>query len=62
MTNEELCILAQGGDNYAENELILNLLPMLQAQASKYEAQYAGLQIESDDLLQEGSIGFLKAV
>lgn len=62
MTNEELCILAQGGDNYAENELILNLLPMLQAQASKYEAQYAGLQIESDDLLQEESIGFLKAV
>lgn len=62
MTNEELCILAQEGDSHAENELILNLLPMLQALAAKYEALYSGLQIEAADLLQEGSIGFLKAV
>lgn len=62
MTNEELCILAQGGDSHAENELILNLLPMLQALSAKYEALYSGLQIEAADLLQEGSIGFLKAV
>ncbi|MBQ7372156.1 MAG: sigma-70 family RNA polymerase sigma factor [Blautia sp.] len=62
MTNEELCILAQEGDSHAENELILNLLPMLQALAAKYEALYSGLQIEAADLLQEGSIGFLKAI
>ena len=62
MTNEELCILAQEGNADAEEELIHNLLPSLQALAAKFEAQYSGLQIESDDLLQEGSIGFLRAI
>ena len=62
MTNEELCILAQEGNANAEEELIRNLLPSLQALAAKFEAQYSGLQIESDDLLQEGSIGFLRAI
>ncbi len=62
MTNEELCILAQGGNADAENELIHNLLPALKALAARLEAQYSGLRVEADDLLQEGSIGFLKAV
>ena len=62
MTNEELCILAQEGNADAEEELIHNLLPSLQALAAKFEAQYSGLLIESDDLLQEGSIGFLRAI
>ena len=62
MTNEELCIQAQKGNADAENELILHLLPSLKALAAKFEAQYSGLQIEADDLLQEGSIGFLRAV
>ena len=62
MTNEELCMLAQEGNADAEEELICNLLPSLQALAAKFEVQYSGLQIESDDLLQEGSIGFLRAV
>ena len=62
MTNEELCILAKEGNVNAEEELIRNLLPSLQALAAKFEAQYSGLQIEKDDLLQEGSIGFLRAI
>ena len=62
MTNEELCILAQEGNADAEENLIRNLLPSLQALAAKFEAQYSGLQIETDDLLQEGSVGFLRAV
>ena len=62
MTNEELCILAQEGNADAEEDLIRNVLPSLQALAAKFEAQYSGLQIESDDLLQEGSIGFLRAI
>ena len=62
MTNEELCILAQGGNADAENELILNLLPALRKLAAGFETQYSGLQIEADDLLQEGSIGLLRAV
>ena len=62
MTNEELCMLAQEGNADAEEELICNLLPSLQALAAKFEVQYSGLQIESDALLQEGSIGFLRAV
>ena len=62
MTNEDLCILAQSGSADAESKLIANLLPSLRALASKFEAQYSGLQIEADDLLQEGSIGLLRAV
>ena len=62
MTNEELCILAQEGNADAEENLIRNLLPSLQVLAAKFEAQYSGLQIETDDLLQEGSIGLLRAV
>lgn len=62
MTNEELCILAKEGNVNAKEELIRNLLPSLQALAAKFEAQYSGLQIEKDDLLQEGSIGFLRAI
>lgn len=62
MTNEELCILAKEGNADAESMLIANLLPSLKALAAKFEAQYSGLQIESDDLLQEGAIGFLRAV
>ena len=62
MTNEDLCILAQSGNADAENELIDHLLPSLKALAAKFEAQYSGLQIEADDLLQEGSIGLLRAV
>ena len=38
------------------------MLPSLKALAAKFEAQYSGLQIEADDLLQEGSIGLLRAV
>lgn len=62
MTNEELCILAQKGNSNAENELTQNLLPSLKALAAKFEAQYSGLQIEADDLLQEASLGLLKAI
>ena len=62
MTNEDLCILAQSGNADAESELIDHLLPSLKALAAKFEAQYSGLQIEADDLLQEGSIGLLRAV
>ena len=62
MNNEELCILAQSGNADAENELIDHLLPSLKALAAKFEAQYSGLQVEADDLLQEGAIGLLRAV
>ena len=38
------------------------MLPSLKALAAKFEAQYSGLQVEADDLLQEGAIGLLRAV
>jgi len=62
MTNEDLFILAQSGKADAESELIDHLLPSLKALAAQFEAQYSGLQIEADDLLQEGSIGLLRTV
>ena len=62
MTNEELCILAQEGNAGAENELIENLLPSLRIAAEIIENQYSGLQVEVDDLIQEASIGILRAI
>ncbi|MBQ9061498.1 MAG: sigma-70 family RNA polymerase sigma factor [Eubacterium sp.] len=62
MTNEQLCLLAQGGNNDAQNELIENVLPSLHAAAGKLALYYSGTSVESDDLIQIASIGLLRAI
>ena len=57
MTNEQLCLLAQGGNNDAQNELIENVLPSLHAAAGKLALYYSGTSVESDDLIQIASQG-----
>ncbi len=66
MSNEQLCAFAQKGDVDAKDQLIKNNLPFVHKLA--YEVWSAQqelnimLNIEADDLMQEGSIGLLRCI
>ena len=66
MTNEELCILAQSGNAEAETKLIQKILPHVKKHVAKIENKVKNnnpsLRIEKEDLIQEASIGLLKAI
>lgn len=61
MSDEELCTLSRDGDREAEEQLIRELLPSLRITAEEFVKRYGGLQLEADDLIQEASIGILRA-
>lgn len=58
LTDERLCALAKGGDRRAEERLVERCHRMVRSMARPY--YLAGG--DSDDLLQEGMIGLLRAV
>ncbi|MCL2023905.1 MAG: sigma-70 family RNA polymerase sigma factor [Oscillospiraceae bacterium] len=58
MSDEELAALAAQGDDSAMAELIARMEPLARAKA----ARFPNLPLEEDDLLQEGMLGFLRAV
>ena len=64
-TNEQLCVLAQRGDAQAQEQLVQNNLGYIQKVANElYQSVGLGnseLGIDHDDLIQEGSIGLLRA-
>lgn len=66
MTNERLCALAQGGDEAARELLIeKNMGFIVQTADLVYRSsslEGSDLNIDVDDLVQEGSIGLLKAI
>lgn len=66
MTNERLCALAQQGDIRAQEQLIHNNLRYIRKTANElYISVGLGnseLGIDHDDLIQEGSIGLLRAI
>ncbi len=66
ITNEQLCIAAQGGDKWAENALVENNLRFIRKTAYEiWSAQRelnAALGIELNDLVQEGSLGLLGCI
>ena len=66
MTNERLCALAQQGDIRAQEQLIHNNLRYIRKTANElYISVGLGnseLGIDHDDLIQEGSIGLLRAL
>ncbi len=66
MTNERLCALAQQGDIRAQEQLIHNNLGYIRKTANElYISVGLGnseLGIDHDDLIQEGSIGLLRAI
>ena len=65
-TNEELCVLAQQGDEDAADQLVRQCLPFIRQQANRLWIRM-GLQertavIDQEDLVQEGCIGLLHAI
>ena len=66
MTNEQLCALAKQGDVDAQNLLIENNLPFVRMTAyeiwNSQSELNASLQIDPDDLIQEGSLGLLGCI
>ena len=66
MNNEQLCALAKKGDAAAKNQLIENNLALVRRIAyevwSAQQELNASLNIEADDLVQEGSIGLLRCI
>lgn len=66
MNNEQLCALAQKGDVAARQQLIENNLAFVRRIAyevwSAQQELNVSLNIEADDLLQEGAIGLLRCM
>ena len=62
MTNEQLCAFAKDGDSKAQEQLCQNIFPNIQQTAYKIAKVFSSLKIEIDDLIQEGSLGYLRAV
>lgn len=66
MTNERLCVLAQKGDESARELLVeKNMGFIIQTADLVYRSsslEGSDLNIDADDLVQEGSIGLLRAV
>ena len=61
-TNEQLCVLAQGGDVDARNRLLENNFAFVQKKAFELIGQYKDCRLEADDLAQEGCFGLLEAI
>lgn len=65
-TNEQLCVLAQQGDSQAQEKLIQKNLDYIRKIANELYRSVglgnSGLGIDRNDLIQEGSIGLLRAV
>ena len=62
MTNEELCVKARAGDIDARNELILQNIDFIHAQAWELILRYPKYDVRETDLVQDGCIGMMRAV
>lgn len=62
MSNEELCVLAKGGDTEAQNRLLESNLSFIQQQANKIWGQSGNSRLDVDDLIQEGCFGLMEAI
>lgn len=58
MTDEQLVFLAKSGDDRAMALLISRIVPIVKSKVSKFSAS----SLPSEDLAQEGMIGFLSAI
>ena len=61
-TNEQLCVLAQGGDIDARNRLLENNFAFVQKKAFELIEHQKDCRLEADDLVQEGCFGLLEAI
>ena len=61
MTNEELCLAYQAGNQQAAEQLYLANYPFIRSIALAYAGRYPGLWMDADDFTQEGAIALLRA-
>lgn len=59
MTDNELIALAKNGNSYALETLIVRYRGLIRKQSLKFQIRSGG---DSDDLMQEGTLGFINAV
>lgn len=62
MSNEELCVLAKGGDIEARNWLLESNLSFIRQQANKIVGQAGDTRLDVDDLIQEGCFSLMEAI
>lgn len=62
MTNEELCVLAQGGEETAKHRLVENNIGFIRKIANKYSEEFENFGIDFEEMVQEGCVGILEAV
>ncbi len=62
MTNEELCVLAQGGEETAKHRLVENNIGFIRKIANKYSEDFENFGIDFEEMVQEGCVGILEAV
>ena len=62
MTNEELCVLAQSGDENAKCELLKNVEKYIWKIANDQAEAYKDYGIESEELFQEGVVREHRAI
>ncbi len=62
LTNEELCVLAQGGSQEAKDALIINNDRLIHKIAIRIMKQYRRACFEEEDLYIEGCMGLMTAV
>lgn len=62
MTNEELCVMVQGGEETAKHRLVENNIGFIRKIANKYSEDFENFGIDFEEIVQEGCIGILEAV
>lgn len=59
---KDLIIAAKGGNSSAFSELIEKYSPLIETMTEKYSRSFEGFEADRDDLRQESSVAFYKAV
>lgn len=62
MTNEELCVLAQGGEKNAKHSLVENNIGFIRKIANKHAEEFENFGIDFEEMVQEGCVGILEAI
>ena len=61
MTNEELCLQYQAGDNDAAEELVSRNKGFIHKIAEQYPCDFRNPRMDFDDYMQEGTVALLRA-
>lgn len=62
MTNEELCVLAQGGDSDARDRLLLGIMPFIRGKALCTSRENSALLLEVEDMTHNFVVLFFRVL